>query len=153
MRSVRGMVAVGAVTALAALAAGALAQDVLVAYAIVGNGIPKPLTDQPGDPVRGKTVVTDATNATCLICHTMPDVPEQPDQGNLAPPMEHPGSKYTAAELRLRLVNPKLLNPDTIMPAYYRLDGLTRVQQQYVGKTVYKPQDIEDVIAYLLTLK
>ena len=159
MRSVLGLVGSGGVAALAALAAGALAQDVLVPFAplvpyqVVGNGIPKPLTDQPGDPVRGKTVVTDATNATCLICHTMPDVPEQPDQGNLAPPMEHPGSKYTAAELRLRLVNPKLLNPDTIMPAYYRLDGLTRVQQQYVGKTVYKPQDIEDVIAYLLTLK
>ena len=153
MRSVRGLVGVGAAAALAALAAVAFAQDVLVPFQVVGNGIPKPLTDQPGDPVRGKTVVTDATNATCLICHTMPDIPEQPDQGNLAPPMEHPGSKYTAAELRLRLVNPKFLNPDTIMPAYYRLDGLTRVQQQYVGKTVYKPQDIEDVIAYLLTLK
>ena len=146
-------IALGTAAAAAAATVTAVAQDALVPIEVVGNGIPMPLTAQPGDPARGKQVVTDATNATCLICHNMPDLPEQPDQGNLAPVMEHPGSKYTAAQLRLRLVNPKLITPDTIMPAYYRVDGLTRVQQQYVGKTIYKPQDVEDVIAYLLTLK
>ena len=124
----------------------------VVKFEIVGKTIPKPLTDQPGDPVRGKRVVTDASNSTCLICHQMP-LPEQPDQGQIAPPLDGIGGRYTAAELRLRLVNPKLLTPDTMMPAYYRVDGLTRVQPQYQGRTIYSAQDIEDAIAFLLTLK
>ncbi|MSP20853.1 MAG: sulfur oxidation c-type cytochrome SoxX [Alphaproteobacteria bacterium] len=124
----------------------------LVRFTIVDNTIPEPLTDVPGDPDRGKRVVTNASNSTCLICHKMP-IPEQPDQGQIAPPLDGIGNRYTAAQLRLRLVNPKLLTPETMMPAYYRVDGLTRVQAQYQGRTIYSPQDIEDAIVYLLTLK
>jgi sulfur-oxidizing protein SoxX len=124
----------------------------LVPYRIVGNTIPAPLTNQPGDPVRGKRVVTDATNGTCLICHTMP-LPEEPNHGNIAPSLEGVGSRLTAAELRLRIVDAKRINPNTIMLSYYRLHDLTRVQQQYVGRTYYGAQDVEDAIAYLLTLK
>lgn len=134
----------------ASLAQGSGAQ-IPVKYEIVDFGIPKPLTADPGDPERGWTVVQDASNATCLICHTMP-MPWQPDHGNLAPDLAGVGSRYTAAELRLRLVDPKSLNPDTIMPSYYRIEGLNRVQVKYQGQTVYSPQDVEDVIAFLLTL-
>jgi sulfur-oxidizing protein SoxX len=125
----------------------------LAKYTIVGNTIPEPLTAQPGDPVRGRRVVTDASNSTCLICHEVPALPEFPDQGKIAPPLEGLGTRYTAAELRLRLVNPKLVTPDTMMPAYYRTEGLTRVQQQFVGRTIYSAQDIEDAIAFLMTIK
>ena len=137
--------------AVAAPAQGPPEPQELVPFEIIDFAIPEPLAEVPGDPVRGLAIVIDATNATCLICHTMP-IPDQPDQGNLAPDLAGVGSRYTGAELRLRLVNAKFLNPDTIMPAYYWLEGLVRVQEQYAGQTVYGPQDIEDVIAYLLTL-
>lgn len=123
----------------------------LVTFEIVGFEIPKSLTNQPGDPLNGKRIVTDNTNATCLICHSMP-IPEQPNHGNLAPDLNRVGSKFTAGELRLRLVNPKSFNPETIMPAYYRISGLTMVQGKYLGETIYSAQDIEDAIAYLLSL-
>ncbi len=125
----------------------------LAKYEIVGNTIPQPLTAQPGDAVRGRRVIADASNSTCLICHEVPALAEFPDQGKIAPPLEGLGTRYTAAELRLRLVNAKLITPDTMMPAYYRTEGLTRVQPQYVGRTIYSAQDIEDAIAFLLTIK
>ena len=137
----------------------AAAQDVievrapsLVPYRIVGKTIPEPLTSQPGDPARGKKVVTDAANGTCLICHTMP-LPDEPNHGNIAPDLAGVGNRYTAAELRLRIVDAKRINPDTIMLSYYRNHDLARVQQQHVGKTYYSAQDVEDAIVYLLTLK
>lgn len=123
----------------------------VVAYEIIDFAIPEPLTKIPGDIERGWTIVQDTANATCLICHSMP-MPWQPDQGNLAPDLAGVGSRYNAAELRLRLVDPKALNPFTIMPAYYQVQGLSRVQEKYLGKTIYSAQDIEDVIAFLLTL-
>jgi len=123
----------------------------LVKFIIVDHEIPQPLTSEPGDPAKGKKIVTDASNATCLICHAMP-IPEQPDHGNLAPDLTGIGSRYTAGQLRLRIVNPKAFNPDTIMPAYYRNSGFTRVLGEFAEKTVYSAQDVEDVIAYLLTL-
>ena len=131
-----------------------VAQDIgpaVVAYEIVNFAIPAPLTDIPGDEERGWTIVQNTANATCLICHSMP-MPWQPDHGNLAPDLAGVGSRYNAAELRLRLVDPKALNPDTIMPAYYQAQGLNRVQEKYLGQTIYSAQDIEDVIAFLLTL-
>lgn len=124
----------------------------LVPYRIVGNTIPQPLTSQPGDPVRGKRVVTDATNGTCMLCHPMP-LPEEPNHGNIAPSLAGIGSRITVPELRLRLVDAKRINPDTLMLSYYRVHDLTRVQQQYVGKTYWSAQDVEDAIAYLMTLK
>lgn len=134
---------------LAAAAPAAAAE--LVPYRIEGLEIPEPLTDTPGDPARGGRIVRDAANATCLICHALP-IPEEPDPGNIGPPLAGVGSRYTAGELRLRLVDPKVINPDTPMPAYYKVEGLYRVEGEYRGKPIYSAQDIEDVIAYLLTL-
>lgn len=141
LASIAAIVAVGAVWA----------QSGLVPYRIVDGGIPEPLTDQPGDPLRGEVVLRDARNATCLICHHMP-IADEPDQGNLGPDLAGVANRYTAAELRLRLVDPKAINPDTVMPAYYSLGNLNRVQALYEGQTIYSAQDIEDVLAYLLTL-
>ena len=130
---------------------GVAAQDQQAEYEIVGFGIPQSLTGTPGDPTRGEQVARNAANATCLICHAMP-IPDEPDPGNLAPDLAGVGGRYTAAELRLRLADPKAINPDTIMPSYYRTAGLTGVQEKYAGRSVYSAQDVEDVIAYLLTL-
>lgn len=111
-----------------------------------------PLTDVPGDPVRGLATVRDASIATCLICHAMP-IPQEPNHGTLGPPLDGVGDRYTEGELRLRIVDAKKIDPDTIMPAYYRADGLYRVDTPYAGKTIYTAQEVEDVVAYLMTLK
>jgi sulfur-oxidizing protein SoxX len=123
----------------------------LVPYQIVGHAIPKPLTDEPGDPARGRAIVVKR-ESTCLLCHSGP-FPEERFQGDLAPDLKGAGSRWSAAELRLRLVDATRLNPATIMPSYYRLDGLVRVAPNYRGKPALTAQQIEDVVAYLATLK
>ncbi len=120
-------------------------------YEIVDFAIPYSLTGAVGDPERGERIVRDADNATCLICHAVP-IEGEPDPGNIGPSLDGVGSRYTAGELRLRLVEPQFLNPETVMPSYYRSDGLHGVATEYEGRTVYDAGEIEDVIAYLMTL-
>ena len=122
-----------------------------IAYEVVDGGIPQPLTDEPGNRYRGELAARDPTRATCLICHAMP-IPDEPDPGNIGPDLTGVGARFTEAELRLRLVDPKLINPDTVMPAYYSLRNLNRVEAQYAGQTIYTAQEVEDVIAFLMTL-
>ncbi|WP_203072789.1 sulfur oxidation c-type cytochrome SoxX [Falsiroseomonas ponticola] len=111
-----------------------------------------PLTATPGDPARGRAIVADRTRGLCLLCHSGP-IPEERFQGNLAPPLDGAGLRWSAAELRLRLVDGKRLNPDSIMPSYYRTEGLHRVAPAQRGRPILAAQEIEDVIAYLLTLR
>ena len=121
-------------------------------YTVVGDALPKALADKPGDAARGRAIVANRTVGLCLLCHSGP-IPEERFQGNLAPSLEGAGLRSTPGQLRLRLVDARRLNPDTIMPPYYRLDGLTRVAKNFQGKTVFTAQQIEDVVAYLATLK
>jgi sulfur-oxidizing protein SoxX len=123
----------------------------LVPYEVVGNAITKPMTKNPGDPARGRAIVIKR-ESTCLLCHSGP-FPEEHFQGDLAPDLKGAGSRWSAGELRLRLVDATRLNPVTIMPSYYRLDGLVRVAPNYRGKPALTAQQIEDVVAYLSTLK
>lgn len=116
------------------------------------DSISQSLSGQPGDAVRGRALVANRTVGLCLLCHSGP-IPEERFQGNLAPSLEGAGSRSTPGQLRLRLVDARRLNPDTIMPPYYRLDGLTRVAKNFQGKTILTGQQIEDVVAYLATLK
>lgn len=111
----------------------------------------QPLTDVAGDPARGRQVVRDLEKATCLICHRMP-IPEEPNHGDIGPPLAGVGGRLTRAELRQRIVDPTVANPRTVMPAYFRRDGLNRVLARFAGQTIYAAQDVEDVVAYLATL-
>ena len=120
-------------------------------YRIENFAIPESLTGRPGDPARGERIVRDPDKATCLICHAMP-IEGEPDPGNIGPPLAGVASRYSTGELRLRLVDPKRLNPETVMPSYYARDGLHRVAPEYQGRSIYTASEIEDVIAYLLTL-
>src|SRR5579871_195164 len=139
----------------AALAGGSVvarADAALRPYVIVGDAIPASLTGAPGDPVRGKAIVASRQTGLCLLCHSAP-LPEEKFQGTIGPDLKGVASRNTEGELRLRIVDPRRLNPDTIMPAYYRVDGLIRVAPAFRGKTVLTAEQIEDVVAFLMTLK
>lgn len=146
-----------ALTAFALMAgcalAGAAAADDLVSYQIVdGISIPKSLTGALGDPAKGREVVIDRKLGNCLGCHTMP-IPEQPFHGETGPNLAGIGDRLSEGELRLRVVNPKVLNPGTMMPAFYRTEGLHRVMEKFAGKPILTAEQVEDVVAYLETLK
>lgn len=116
------------------------------------DAIEQPLTDQPGDAARGRAIVANRQLGLCLLCHTAP-IPEERFQGNLAPDLAGAGARWSEAQLRLRLVDSGRLNPQTIMPPYYRSEGLTRVGSPWQGKTALGAQQIEDVVAYLRSLR
>ena len=117
-----------------------------------GDAIPSSLSGQPGDPIKGRTIVTSRQTGLCILCHAGP-FPEERFQGNLAPVLKLSVANLSAAQLRARLVDPSKTNANTIMPAYFRIDHLQRVAPPFAGKTVLSAQEIEDVIAYLLTIK
>lgn len=123
-----------------------------VSIQVPDNSIPSALTDQPGDAERGRRIVLDRERGDCVVCHAMP-LPERQFHGTVGLPLDSVGDRYTAGELRLRLVNPKALNPQTVMPAYYTAEGLYQVLDRYRDKPILTGQEIEDVIAYLLTLR
>ncbi|WP_373989490.1 sulfur oxidation c-type cytochrome SoxX [Duganella sp. BuS-21] len=134
-------------------AATALALAALLPAAAAADGIASPLPGAaPGDPARGRAIVANRQLSLCLLCHTGP-IPEERFQGNLAPDLQGAGQRWTAAQLRLRIVDASHFNPATIMPSYYKTEGLTRVAAAYQGKTILTAQQIEDVIAWLQTLK
>lgn len=110
------------------------------------------LTGKPGDPVRGRALVANRTVGLCLLCHSAP-IPEERFQGTLAPSLAGAGARATPAQLRLRVADAARLNPDTIMPPYYRVDGLTRVAKNFQGKTILTAEQIEDVVAFLASLR
>ncbi|MCC7166489.1 MAG: sulfur oxidation c-type cytochrome SoxX [Rhodospirillales bacterium] len=130
----------------------AWAQQNLVAYAIVKDGIPQSLTGKPGDPARGRKLFAQTTKGNCLSCHQAP-IPEELFHGKIGPELDEVGARLTAAEMRLRIVDPKVLNPDTMMPAFYKINGLNRVMKAWEGKAILAADEVEDIIAYLQTLK
>jgi sulfur-oxidizing protein SoxX len=116
------------------------------------EAIPRSLTGQPGDPARGRAIVTNRQQGLCLLCHSGP-FPEAVFQGTLAPNLAGAGSRWSVGQLRLRIVDASRLNPNTIMPPYYRIDDLTRVAHSYAGKPILSAAEIEDVVAFLATLR
>ena len=121
-------------------------------YTIVGDGIPKPLTSDPPNVENGRRIVTERQTGLCVLCHSGP-FPEARFQGDLATNLAGTGSRWSEAQLRLRLVDASQLNPQTIMPSYYRTQGLDRVGWQWRGQPVLNAQQVEDVVAFLKTLK
>ena len=140
--------------ALAACSAAAPAQPAaaLQPFTVTGDAIPAPLTDVPGDAARGRAIVANRQLGLCLLCHSAP-IPEERFQGTLAPNLAGAGRRWTAAQLRLRIADGQRLNPSSIMPAYHRAHGLTRVGVTWQGKPILTAQQVEDVVAYLTTLR
>ena len=123
----------------------------LKAYTVTGDAIPESLTSAPGDATRGRKLIVERAN-TCILCHSGP-FPEEKFQGDLAPNLSGAGSRWTVGQLRLRLIDASRLNPETIMPSYYRVDGLDNVAQAWRGKPILSAEQIEDIVAYLATLR
>ncbi len=110
------------------------------------------LTALAGDPVQGRAIVANRQLGLCMLCHTGP-IPEERFQGSLAPDLAGAGDRWNAAQLRGRIVDASRFNPDTIMPAYFKAEGLARVPAALRGKTILSAQQVEDVVAYLQTLR
>jgi sulfur-oxidizing protein SoxX len=144
------MAGMGLMAALQALPGPAGAQN-LQPYAIVGDAIPDLLTTTRGDAARGRALVVDRTS-TCILCHNGPFA-EVKFQGDLAPGLAGSGSRWSEGQLRLRLVDASRLDAATIMPSYYRVDGLNRVGPAWRGKPILSAEQIEDIVAYLVTLR
>jgi sulfur-oxidizing protein SoxX len=130
----------------------AAAQEGMRPFTVVGDAIPASLTGARGDPARGRKIVTDRYVGLCLLCHSGP-FPEERMQGTLAPSLAGAGVRWTEGQLRLRIVDAAKLNPATIMPPYYRVEGLDRVAPSLRGKPVLSAEQIEDVVAFLATLR
>jgi L-cysteine S-thiosulfotransferase len=124
----------------------------LVRYTIVGDAIPASLTGAKGDPARGRAIVVNRQLGLCLLCHSGP-FPEERLQGTMGPDLTGTGARWSEGQLRLRIVDASRINPDTIMPPYYRIDGLQRVTPAFAGKPVLTADEIEDVVAFLTTLR
>src|SRR3954468_24974183 len=107
------------------LLAGPAGAQTLLPYTVMGDAILEPLTKARGDPARGRALVVERSS-TCILCHSGP-FPEQKFQGDLAPDLAGSGGRWSEAQLRLRLVDASRLNDATIMPSYYRVDGLQRI--------------------------
>jgi len=146
-----GLSLLTAVLVALALSGAAQGDDDLVHFRIVDGTIPEPLTTHPGDPDRGRRIVLDRDGGDCTICHVMP-LPQREFHGTVGPPLDGIGRRATHGTLRLRLVDPKAFNAETIMPAYYKVAGLHRVLERYRVRPILTAQQIEDVIAYLLSL-
>ena len=134
----------------AALSCASAAQD-LRATTITADGIADSLTGAPGDVARGRALVLERSS-TCILCHSGPFA-EARFQGDLAPSLAGTGSRWSTSQLRLRLVDATRFNAQTIMPSYYRVDGLARVGPSWRGKPILSAEQIEDIVAFLATLK
>ncbi|MGE0735324.1 MAG: sulfur oxidation c-type cytochrome SoxX [Alphaproteobacteria bacterium] len=138
--------------ALALFVGGPAVAEMPVAYRVTGDAVVQSLTGQRGDPLRGRDIVQARETGNCVLCHAVP-LTAAPMFGNLAPGLAGIAARLNEGQLRLRVIDQTRLNENTVMPAYYRIDGLNRVASAYRGKPILAAQQVEDVVAYLMTLR
>ena len=119
-------------------------------FDVVGDAIPRALTSEPGDAARGRSIVVNRDAGACTLCHA---VPGETNSGNIAPTLAGVGARLSPAQLRLRVADSTRVNPESPMPAYYRTEGLNQVAAAFRGKPLLSAQQVEDVVAWLATLK
>lgn len=143
--------------ALGLLVGGGLVADIAVSapiapYSVVNDGIPLALTEQPGNATRGRDIATNRQIGMCPLCHQLPSTTDR-FQGDIATNLAGAGARWTMPQLRLRIVDSRRVNADSVMPAYYKSSGLARVGVSWRDKPLLDAQQIEDVVAWLATLK
>jgi L-cysteine S-thiosulfotransferase len=124
----------------------------VVPYRVVADGIPEPLGGAPGDAARGRALVIAREPANCVLCHALPES-ALAFAGDLGPSLAGVGTRLSASQLRLRVVDSRRINAATIMPGYYVIDGFALVAPEYRGKSILTERQLEDVVAYLGTLR
>lgn len=137
---------------LALLGNASMAAAQVKPFEVLGDAIPQALAAQPGDAMRGRAIVVSRQKGLCLLCHSGPFAEER-FQGSLAPSLAGAGSRWNPAQLRLRIADGRRLNPDAIMPSYYRVNDLVQVGAAWRGQPVLTAEEIEDVVAFLATLR
>lgn len=130
----------------------ALAQDPVSPRASAGQGLPQPLTDIPGNADRGRALATARDRGNCVACHVIP-APDEATHGNLGPSLKGLADRQNEAQIRARIVDARALNPASAMPSYHRTEGLTRVAKALEGRPVLSVQEVEDMVAFMMTLR
>jgi sulfur-oxidizing protein SoxX len=156
MRHSLGVTLAAAAAVLAASGAGAETRQVteqgITCTIVDEHAIPQPLTSEPGDPLRGREVFVGRRLGNWLACHHVTALEEEPYHGNVGPTLDGVADRLSDAGMRPRVVEPKVVDPVTIMPAFFRSTGLHDVREPFVG-TILTAQQVEDVIAFLKPLK
>lgn len=129
-----------------------VAAQEFASYAVEGDGIPQPLAGLRGDAQRGRAIVASRQAGLCLLCHAAP-IPEERFQGDLAPGLAGVGARYSEAQLRLRVVDPRRVNPASFMPAFHSAGNPSRIGSAWAGKPILDAQQVEDVVAWLASLR
>jgi L-cysteine S-thiosulfotransferase len=121
-------------------------------YSVNNDGIANALTAQAGNPNRGYEIAANRQIGMCVLCHQIPNSPDN-FQGDIATSLAGAGARWSVPQLRLRVVDSRRLNADSVMPAYHKVAGLSRVGATWRDKPILDAQQVEDVIAWLATLK
>jgi sulfur-oxidizing protein SoxX len=147
--------------AVAAVAANATAGDITPTEVKFEDGsIEQSLSGVPGDAANGRLIVGDKGAGNCVACHQVTDLSDVPFQGDIGPMLDGAGDRWSEAELRGIVSNAKIMFADSMMPSFYKTEGFIRPGNEYSGEApdetfgpLLTAQQIEDVVAYLATLK
>lgn len=114
----------------------------------LGQGVAAQAGDQALQSIeRGRALLANRTETGCVLCHAVPGLAAG---GQLGPPLAGVGQRYSAEQLRRRIADARVFNPQTIMPAYLSTEGLQAVALAYQGRTVLTVQGLDDIVAYLM---
>ena len=149
MKHVLGGVVIAAIGGAAAYAEAVKPSEVVFEEGVVTAS----LTGKAGDPAAGREVFANRKQGNCLACHVNSDLSELSFHGEVGPSLDGVGDRWSEAELRAIVANSKMVFEDTIMPAFYIDSGYERPLEKFAGKPILTAEQVEDVVAYLLTLK
>lgn len=133
------------------ISAAGVRADEPIKLTIVDHSIPQSLTGAPGDPAAGRKVMLTRNLGNCLACHAISSLKNEPFHGDYGPSLDGVAKRYNEAQLRMLLTDAKQIFPETVMPAFYKNTGFSRVRAQFDGKPILTAQQVEDVVAFLKT--
>lgn len=161
MKRAVSLLAGGLLVAAAGAATGAVAESVAPGDVVYDYGaVAESLTGVPGDAEKGRKIASTKSMGNCITCHQVSALSKVQWHGEIGPSLDGVGSRWSEDELRGIVANAKKMFPGSMMPSFYKVDGFIRPGEGYTGKAAKPPiepvltaQQIEDVVAFLMTLK